>query len=262
MSKGLQPFIRENLHALASEPVTAVIADDEPNIAQHLVQMLTAAAPEIKVVSIVHDGASAMQAVETHQPSVIFLDIRMPGINGVDVATRYCNHVHIIFITAYEQHVTKAFEQGAVDYLLKPIIPERLEHAIRRLYERLKIKRAVASKTYADAFCVAEDNNERVTHLISCKDIQYIRSQGSHCFVRACDGRQGLLQLSLAQICEHLNPVNFVQVHRCWIVNRRRIKRIERQGHGAVLHLHKEEKELRATRQYIGNIFSQNEMLD
>lgn len=256
--KSFPPFIY-GTGAPSSAPgrtsVTAIIADDEPLIAQHLGQMLATVAPEIKVVAIVHDGGAAIDAIEKHRPTLAFLDIRMPAFDGVEVAWRCRDHVQIIFTTAFEEHAATAFEQGAVDYLRKPIRPERLRDALRRLYDRLSIEKMnTGGRRYAETLRLS-DSGGRAVQFVHEGNVQYVKADGNYSLVRTVNGRQGVIRLSLTQLREHLNPAHFVQIHRSCIINRRLIMRIERQGHGAVVTLRNDKTALRATRQYTAGLF-------
>ena len=108
---------------------TCVVAEDEALLRQALVAELRRAWPGLQVLAECEDGASAVEALAEHQPDVAFLDIRMPGLTGLEVAriaTEASPRTHIVFVTAYDQYAIDAFEHGAVDYLLKPVKPERL----------------------------------------------------------------------------------------------------------------------------------------
>ncbi|TFW11512.1 response regulator, partial [Massilia arenosa] len=116
-----------------------VVAEDETLLRDALVQMLGEAWPELQIVAAVEDGAAALEAIAEHQPDVAFLDIRMPGLTGLEVAQALANaspHTQVVFVTAYDQYAIDAFDKGAVDYLLKPVARERLEATIRRIQDR------------------------------------------------------------------------------------------------------------------------------
>lgn len=118
----------------------AVIAEDETLLRSALGRMLAEAWPELSVIAECEDGASALEAIADHQPEVAFLDIRMPGLSGLDVAAAAIEaspHTRVVFTTAYDQYAIDAFERGAVDYLLKPIAPERLAATVQRLRNRI-----------------------------------------------------------------------------------------------------------------------------
>lgn len=115
-----------------------MIADDEPNLAGYLRERLATAWPELEIVGVASSGPEALRLIEEHDPDVLFLDIRMPGLTGLEVARRAAEGVHIVFVTAYDQYAVQAFEHAAVDYVLKPVTDERLAETVRRLRERLR----------------------------------------------------------------------------------------------------------------------------
>jgi len=117
---------------------TAVIAEDEPLLRGELKEALAQLWPEVDIKAEVENGTQAICALETHQPDVLFLDIQMPGVTGLDVARVASGRCHVVFVTAYDQYAVAAFEQGAVDYVMKPFSPARLATTI----ERLKAKAA------------------------------------------------------------------------------------------------------------------------
>ena len=121
--------------------VTAIIADDEDLPRKELRRMLAELWPELNIVAESEHGADALEAIYVHTPDIAFLDIRMPGMSGLDVANAIKGRCHAVFTTAYDNHAIAAFAAGAIDYLLKPISRERLIEAITRLKERLESKR-------------------------------------------------------------------------------------------------------------------------
>src|SRR5512140_2359236 len=117
----------------------AVVAEDEPLLREELVSLLGASWPGLEIVAACEDGGSALEAIESHQPDVAFLDIRMPGLTGIEVAAAACEAspaTQVVFVTAYNQYAIDAFERGAVDYLLTPVQPDRLAATVRRLKAR------------------------------------------------------------------------------------------------------------------------------
>ena len=115
----------------------ALIADDEPHLAVYLRERLAAIWPELDIVGVAGDGPEALRLIEEHDPDVLFLDIRMPGLTGLEVAQRAAAGVHVVFVTAFDQYAVSAFEREAVDYLLKPVSDERLHETVRRLRARV-----------------------------------------------------------------------------------------------------------------------------
>src|SRR6516225_5078285 len=117
---------------------TAVIAEDEPLLREGLRESLAALWPELHICAEAEDGLQALRVVDAHRPDVIFLDIHMPGLSGMEVARQIGPRCHIVFVTAYDQHAIEAFEQGAVDYVMKPLSTARLATSVGRIRKRLE----------------------------------------------------------------------------------------------------------------------------
>ena len=116
---------------------TAILADDEPLLRAQLRDALAAAWPALAIVAEAANGAEAVHAVREHRPSIAFLDIEMPVMNGLEAARLLGPGTHVVFVTAYDRYAVEAFERGAVDYVLKPAAPVRLAETVRRLQARL-----------------------------------------------------------------------------------------------------------------------------
>ena len=116
---------------------TALVAEDEPRLRASLVELLRQIWPDLAIVAQVEDGPQALAALAQHHPDVLFLDIRMPGLSGIEVARAAAGQSHVVFITAFDEYAVEAFERGAVDYLLKPVDASRLIETVRRLRERM-----------------------------------------------------------------------------------------------------------------------------
>jgi DNA-binding LytR/AlgR family response regulator len=215
----------------------AVIADDEPRLASYLAEKLATAWPELQIAGVAGNGAEALKLIEDHDPDILFLDIRMPGLTGLEVARRAAEGVHIVFVTAYDQYALEAFAHAAVDYLLKPVTDERLAETVRRLRERLKTPVASTElKSTLDALArvlpglvsSAGDAPERLAwirasmgnqvRLIAVDDVSYFQANDKYTSVFTAEG-EALIRTSLRELSDQLDPQRFWQIHRGTIVN-------------------------------------------
>ena len=205
---------------------SALIAEDEPLLAAELREELAKLWPELTICEVAHDGHAALRAIEQHRPEVLFLDVQMPGPTGIEVARVTGAQAHVVFITAFDHYAVQAFEEGAVDYLLKPLETARLARALRRVRERL-------AKPPADLTHLLEQIqhapaieplrwisvlNGREVRLITVDDICYFRADNKYVVVVTADN-ESLITTSLAELLARLDPAVFWQVHRSTVVN-------------------------------------------
>jgi DNA-binding LytR/AlgR family response regulator len=226
---------------------TCVIAEDEPLLRQALLDQLAQVWPQLRILAACEDGACALEAIAEHQPHVAFLDIRMPGLSGLDVAaaaTQVSPRTQIVFVTAYDQYAVDAFERGAIDYLLKPITAERLAATMQRLQTR-------AAQPDADALAALLDrlgrnlpresgpepltwitaSAGRETRLILVDDVAYFRADNKYTTVMTADG-EALLRTPIRELLTLLDTATFKQIHRSTIVNLKAIAGIVRDDSG------------------------------
>ena len=239
---------------------TALIADDEDLPRAELRRMLAVAWPELRVVAECEDGPAAVEAIDIHAPHVAFLDIRMPGMNGLDVARAASGRCHTVFTTAYDSHAVAAFDAGAVDYLLKPINAERLAQAVARLRERLRSPAALpdldallqrlgqrlSARGDGGAAAVA-DGPPRLRWLsasvgetikmFAIDEVLFFQSDEKYTrVVTASD--EAHVRKPLREITDRLDPDDFWQVHRGAVVRASAIARAQRDELGRItLHL-------------------------
>ena len=227
-----------------------VVAEDEALLREALVSALARAWPELEIVAQCADGGAALEAIAEQQPEVAFLDIRMPGLTGIEVASAAVEaspRTQVVFVTAYDQYAISAFEAGAVDYLLKPISAERLDQTVQRLKTRLasgaaapealagllqQLSAALPRKpapTEPLAWLTASVGNS--TRLIQVEDVLYFRADNKYTTVMTAAG-EALLRKPIKDLLELLDPVHFKQVHRSTIVNLRAIESISRDDTG------------------------------
>lgn len=196
---------------------SAIIADDEPLLRRELREALAELWPELTVAAEVGDGEAALRAVDKWKPAVSFLDIRMPKLGGLEVAERIQGATQVVFVTAYDEHAVAAFEQGAVDYLLKPVKRARLAATIQRLRERL-----AASPSGRDAghpwLQRIQATLGNTLKFLPVRDIGYFCSDGK--YTRVVSGAsEALIRRSLTALLQDLDPELFWQINRGIVVN-------------------------------------------
>lgn len=231
------------------DAVTCVVAEDEALLRDELVKLLVEAWPGLDIVAVCEDGGSALEAIETHRPDVAFLDIRMPGLSGLEVASNLLAaglRTEVVFVTAYDQYALDAFDRGAVDYLLKPVARERLNAAVARVRERLA-RGSVDSARLAELLARLQlvsppapraqplvwltASRGQETRLILVDDVAYFQSDAKYTVVMTAEG-ESLLRKPIRDLLEVLDPAMFKQVHRSTIVNLRAVAGVTRDESG------------------------------
>lgn len=246
-------------------PITALIADDEEAPRAQLRAALQQAWPELQVVAECVNGVDAWDAYLEHEPTVCFLDIRMPGLSGIDVARRIDGKAQVVFVTAYGDHALAAFDTGAVDYVLKPVEPTRLGQALTRVQGRLNqgqtpdlrqlLDQLGASLRPAARPQVLQASVGKEVKLIRFDQVVYFESDSRYTRVvyDEPDGGQGeaLIRTPLKELLAQLDPAAFWQVHRSVIVNHRHIASAIRVDEGnMVLSLHGRTERLPVSRHF------------
>jgi DNA-binding LytR/AlgR family response regulator len=226
-----------------------VVAEDEALLRQSLLDSLAQVWPELEIVAACDDGGTALEAIVMHQPDVVFLDIRMPGLSGMEVAEAIAlssSKTQIVFVTAYNQYAIDAFEKGAIDYLLKPITTERLLSTVKRLQKRivdaagnsaevtallrqLSSSLPMAAKTEPLVWITASSGVE--TRLIMIDDVAYFQADNKYTVVMTEQG-EALLRKPIRELLDVLDPTIFKQIHRSTIVNLKAIASIARDDTG------------------------------
>lgn len=223
--------------------VRAVIAEDERAQREDLRAALADLWPALEIVAECEDGLSAMEAVHALKPDVVFLDIRMPGVSGLEVARAAGAFAHVVLITAYEEFAISAFESGAADYLLKPVRRDRLATTITRLQKRLAdghtadltgIFAALQSR-------LAPPESRRISwisasigdtvRMIAIDDVLFFRSEDKYTCVATAEG-SAHIRTPLKDLLAQLDPDIFWQVHRSVIVRVSAIRTIRRDSEG------------------------------
>jgi DNA-binding LytR/AlgR family response regulator len=221
--------------------IRVLIADDEPKLAEYLAERLAALWPGVEVCDTAANGEEALAKIQEQKPDVAFLDIKMPGMSGLEVARKISHPCLVVFVTAYHKYAVDAFEEEAVDYLLKPVNDERLKRTIARIQERQagksggrsletllsKLARTVERKD--DYVRYFRASSGKVTRLISACDVLFIRAHSKYTLVITKEG-EFLMRLSLSQLIKQLDPEQFWQIHRSTIVNASKVISLMQRG--------------------------------
>jgi DNA-binding LytR/AlgR family response regulator len=208
---------------------TAVIADDEPLLRAQLKARLAKLWPSLAVVHEMENGKDIERVLTEHRPDLFFLDIHMPGVNGLEAARAVGKRAHVVFVTAFDQYAVEAFEQGAIDYVLKPFTEERLAATVERLRERLggspppledlieKLAGRLGAKP-ADHLRWIKASVGQSVRLIPVEEVLFFQSDEKYTRVVTCDA-EALIRKPIKELLEELDPEKFWQVHRATIVN-------------------------------------------
>jgi len=207
---------------------TALIAEDEPLMRARLKEKLAEAWPELDIVALAADGDQALELLHEWRPQIAFLDIRMPGRTGLDVAAAIGGDCHVVFITAYDQYALSAFDAGAVDYLLKPVESDRLAATVERIKKKLHSPPADLSALVAELRASVKGDAPRMkwikaaigkqVKLIAVDDVVYFQADTKYTRVVLGNG-EALIRTPLKELLALLDPDKFWQVHRGTIVN-------------------------------------------
>jgi len=212
--------------------IRAMIVEDE-ELARQLLRELLKRHPEIAIVGECTNGFEAVKTVPELKPELLFLDIQMPKLDGFEVLELVGSNMAVIFVTAYDQHALRAFEVHAVDYLLKPVVPERFEAALDRAKERLRTKpmnipaelSATARKPGEYAERIVVKDGTRV-HIIPVAKLDFAEAQDDYISL-ASQSKKYLKQQTISSLEASLNPKDFLRIHRSYLVNVERVAKLE-----------------------------------
>jgi DNA-binding LytR/AlgR family response regulator len=247
-----------------------LIADDEPLLREALVRHLAQAWPELEVVAQARNGREAIQHFDALRPDVCFLDVKMPGLDGVEVAQHIGRRAHVVFVTAHDDYAVQAFAQGALDYVLKPLDPARLSDTVARLRQRLESAQPapaieallgrLAAQLRADGAPAPlrwlRAQAGPTLRLIAVDDVDYLRSDAKHTLIAWRDESsrpaEALVRTPLKELLAQLDPEQFVQVHRSVVVNLRSVHHVARHDNEtAEIHLKARPEVLPVSRNYL-----------
>lgn len=260
-------------------PVRALIADDEPLLRDSLARALQQSWPELDISAQARNGREALELFDESEPDIVFLDVHMPGMNGIEAARALAGRAHLVFVTAYEQYALQAFEQGALDYIVKPVDEQRLDATVARLRQRVQERRQAQGANAADSSSLTTlidqlaqrlqleplaSSSARAPHLqwirasvgstlklIPVAQILFMRSDEKYTLV-VWDEGEALIRTPIRELVEQLDPQMFVQVHRSVLVNLRAVSHVTRgPNETADLHLRGRTEVLPVSRSYL-----------
>jgi len=251
---------------------TAVIADDERLMREQIVSRLKDAWPELVIVGEATNGLEAVAMARAQEPDIVFLDIRMPELDGIGAARALLGQCHVVFVTAYDQYAITAFEQGAVDYLLKPADPERLKLTCQRLQERL----AKNEEAPNDMDVLLDQLSRRLggegkprdylrwiqasvgssIRMISTREILFFRAEDKYTRVQT-EGFEALIRKPIKELADELDPDEFWQIHRAILVRVDAIDQVSRDFRGQqIVQMKGNNEKLEVSRSF-NNLFKQ-----
>lgn len=249
---------------------TALVADDERLMREQIVARLKEAWPELEIVGEAANGREAVALARSRAPDIVFLDIRMPEMDGIEAARALAGEAHVVFVTAYDEYAIRAFEEGAVDYLLKPADPERLAITCRRLRERLERKPAPMDELLAELSRTISGGTLKpreylrwvqasvgsTLRMIPTSDILFFRAEDKYTRVQT-EGFEALIRKPIKELVEELDPGEFWQIHRATVVRVDAVDQVSRDFRGhQVIQVRGCKEKLEVSRSF-GHLFRQ-----
>jgi len=231
--------------------IKAIIADDEEPLRTYLRSLLSDVWSDLIICGEARNGREALELVEKHKPHIAFLDIKMPGLSGMEVAKRIGEACRVVFVTAYDRYAVEAFENEAIDYLLKPVTRERLERAVKRLQKQIDAphKQPLSDMTEITERILAELKEREAREylqwikvqrldgilLVPVDEVCYFKASDKYTMVMTEEG-ESLIKKTIKELSEDLDPSHFWRIHRGTIVNLSRIAKVSRSltGRGAM----------------------------
>lgn len=252
--------------------VTALIADDEPLLRERLASQLKQLWPELEVVAQARNGREAVELFDELNPQLVFLDVHMPGLNGIEAARCIGGRAAVVFVTAFDKYAVEAFNQRAIDYVMKPVEPARLAETVKRLQERFKEAPAVPGSDYEQTLeKVAAAIRDRLSptawmkwikasvgstvRLIPVDEVVYLKSDNKYTLV-VWDGGEALIRKTIREMADALDPSRFAQVHRSVIVAMDRVSHFTHTGDAGEVTLKGRGEKLAVSRSYL-HLFQQ-----
>lgn len=231
----------------------AIIVEDE-SLARDLVRNYLSTQKNIELIGEFADGFSGLKAINELKPDIVFLDVQMPKLTGLELLELVEGNPHIIFTTAYDEYAINAFDLNAVDYLLKPFSKERFEKALGKVFEKIgnnessnnvsQLKTHVSESKTLDKIVVKSNSN---IHVIPLDEILFIESEDDYVMIHTSKGKY-LKHQTMKFYEENLNPSKFIRIHRSYIVKVSEINKIEKYGKDTYQVVLKNGKDLKVSR--------------
>lgn len=258
---------------------TALIADDEPLLRERLRSHLARLWPELRIVGEARNGREAIELFDAQAPQIVFLDVHMPGLSGIEAARSIARRAQIVFVTAHDRYAVQAFEHGAIDYLVKPFDDTRLTDTVARLKDRLaraergdggafdealerlaaELRRrgeAGATSGNAGPLQWIRASVGTSVRLIPVDQVAYLRADEKYTLV-VWEGGEALIRKTIRELVDELDPQKFAQIHRSVIVNLHHVAQVQRgMNETAEVHLKGRSDVLPVSRSYV-HVFRQ-----
>ena len=256
--------------SFASAAPSAVVADDERLMREQIIDRLKEAWPELLIVGEASNGREAIAMVQSLQPDIVFLDISMPGMDGIETAQALAGRAHVVFVTAHDQYAISAFEHGAVDYLLKPAEPERVALTCQRLRERLTQAPDPMSEVLAqlsqrlgagglkprEYMRWVQASVGANIRMIPTSEILFFRAEDKYTLVKT-RGFEALIRKPIKELIEELDPDEFWQIHRSTVVRVDAVEQVSRDFRGhQIVHVKGSDQKLEVSRTF-NHLFKQ-----
>jgi len=257
-------------HSSTSAAPTAVIADDERLMREQIIDRLKEAWPELQIVGEASNGNEAIAIVQSEEPDIVFLDIRMPGMDGIQAAQALAGRVHVVFVTAHDEYAISAFEHGAIDYLLKPPEPQRVALTCERLRARLtqapdpmndllaQLSQRLGAgglkpREYMRWVQASVGANIR---MIPTSDILFFRAEDKYTRVQT-ERFEALIRKPIKELIDELDPDEFWQIHRSTVVRVDAVEQVSRDFRGRqIVHVKGSAQKLEVSRSF-NHLFKQ-----
>ena len=239
--------------------ISCVIVDDE-KLARDLLSVFLEKFPDIEIQATCKNGAEAVEKIDKHKPDLVFLDVHMPGMNGLDVLDNVDHEPSVIFTTAYDQYAITAFEKNAVDYLLKPIDETRFGESISRFIDSKSGQKQdmqtllseLSSKSSSYKTAIFVQKSEKYFK-INTEDIMYLEASGDYTVISA-NNEQYVSSRGISKLEDKLSPELFIRIHRSTIVNQEHLAQIEKHFNGGMIAKMKNGKTFPISRSYVKRI--------